>query len=93
MTEAFRASGRSILSGVAVVVTILGFTGSSAAQQKANEATDATKAANAALLKQLPFDDKTADRRQLLLPVSAHYSCRSRVSSSPFFYSTEGHRR
>jgi len=60
MIEEFRASGRGIISAVAVVVTILGFTGTSNAQQKANEATDATKAANAALLKQLPFDDNTA---------------------------------
>jgi alkyl sulfatase BDS1-like metallo-beta-lactamase superfamily hydrolase len=60
MTEAFRASSLRIPSAVAVVVTILGLTGTSTAQQKANEATDATKAANAAVLKQLPFDDKTA---------------------------------
>ena len=33
------------------------------------------------------------DRRQLLLPVGANYSCRSGVSSSLLLYSTEGHRR
>jgi hypothetical protein len=49
MTDLFEVSGRRIVAA-AVMATILGFTGASSAQQKANEATDATKAANAALL-------------------------------------------
>ena len=55
MTGLFEASSSRVLAAVAVAVMILGSTGTSIAQQKANEATDATRAANAALLEQLPF--------------------------------------
>ncbi len=58
MTEAFRTRSRRIVSAVAVAATILGFTGTSTAQQKANKVTDASMESNAALLKQLPFADK-----------------------------------